>query len=490
MHMRHKFFPSARSLTATMLAVLLASSSCNKLDDFGDINTNPYVTSTPITSALLTNVISGLAGNIQGGGLRGGMYCQYIAETQYTETSNYSTPQINFDGFYVGALMDLQNIINVNTDPATKDLAATRGSNNNQLAVARILKAYLFSVYTDQFGDIPYSEALQGNGQPKYDTQESIYKDILKELKEAAAQFDSGLPFQGDILMGGSNERWIKMANSLRLILSLRLSKVDPTLGASEFNSALADSGPSRSGLISDNSENPKIVYPGGPFKNPWYNLYDGRKDQGVSNVFMNTLSGLTDPRVAAYGSSAIGFPYGLTRDEAVAFGNANPTWARILNDNWRTETAPVTLITHAQVLLARAEAAQRGWTSEDMNGLYADAVKASFEQWGVYNSGSYASYMANASVDLAGGDALKKICTQRWIALFPNFNEGWSEWRRTGYPELTPSPNASNSSKQIPRRFTYGVNEYSLNETNAKEAAARITGGDTQDGRVWWDKQ
>jgi hypothetical protein len=488
--MINKFKQIKRSSAAALLLLLLAGSACNKVSDFGDINNNPAVTGTPITAALLTNVISTMGGNVQGPGLRGGLYCQYMSETQYTEASLYATPQFNFDGFYAGQLIDLQNIILNNTDETTKVQAAASGSNNNQIAVARILKAYHFMVYTDQFGDIPYSESLKGNAQPKYDRQEDIYKDLFKELKEASVQFDNGPVFKGDILLKGDNTHWKKFANSLRLIMALRLSKVNPTLGTAEFNAALTDAGPSKALLINSNAENVRLEYPGGPYKNPWYNLYDGRKDQAVSTVLMNAMSTLNDPRITAYGSSSVGFPYGLTRDQAVAFSNSNPSWAKILSDSWRAENSAVPLLTYAQVLFARAEAAQRGWTTENTGQLYADAIRASFEQWSVYNAGSYASYIANSSVDLSGGESLKKICTQRWLALYPNCIEGWSEWRRTGYPELTPSVNATNSSKQIPRRFTYGINEYSLNEINAKEAASRIAGGDTQDGRMWWDKQ
>lgn len=488
--MLSKYIPIKKAATAGLALLLLTGSSCKKMSDFGGVNINPGVTGDPITAALLTNALAGATASTLGPGVRGGLYCQYMAETQYTEASLYALPQFNFDGFYTAALMDLQNIINVNTDPATKDKVAVSGSNNNQIAVARIMKAYFFLTYTDQFGDLPYSEALKGNATPKYDTQENIYKDLFKELREAAGQFDNGLAVRGDILLNGDNARWKKFANSLRLIMALRLSKVNPTLGTAEFNAALTDAGPSRSLLIASNSDNVSFVFPGGPFKNPWFNLYDGRKDQAVSAFFMDALTALNDPRISAVGSSTVGFPYGLTRDQAVAFGAANPNWSKILSDAWRTEKAPVSLITYSQVLFARAEAAQRGWTTENAAQLYADAIRASFEQWGVYNSSTYTAFMANAAVDLSGGNELNKICYQRWLALYPNCNEGWSEWRRTNIPALTPTPNAVNSSKQIPRRFTYGINEYSLNEANAKEAAARMQGGDTQDARMWWDKQ
>jgi Starch-binding associating with outer membrane len=482
---------SINKISLLVLVVILGlASSCKKIDDFGDINTNPGSTTAPITAALLTNVLSNMPGNVQGPGLRGGLYCQYMSETQYTEISLYSTPQLNVDGVYSGILMDLQNIINSNKEEATREIVSVSGSNNNQIAIARILKAYYFWILTDQFGDLPYSEALSGNPQPKYDTQEFIYKDLLKELKEAAAQFDEGAPMKGDILLGGNKTRWRQFALSVRLLISLRMSKVDPNFAKAQFNEALTESGVNRALLINSNADNITMQLPGGNFKNPWFNLYNGRKDQAVSSVLTGMLSSLNDPRINAYASSSVGFPYGLTRDQAVAFGAANPNWGKILSDSWRAENSPVALLTYSQILFARSEAAERGWTSEDKVQLYKDAIKSSMEQWNVFSTATYNNYLTNSAVDLSTGNALEKIATQRWIALYPNCNEGWAEWRRTGYPALTPSPNASNSSKQIPRRFTYGVNEYSLNETNVRAAATRIQGGDTQDGRVWWDKQ
>jgi len=139
-------------------------------------------------------------------------------------------------------------------------------------------------------------------------------------------------------------------------------------------------------------------------------------------------------------------------------------------------------------MLLTRAEAAQRGWTSEDATTLYNSAIRASFEQWGVYDATAYATYIASSGVSLAGGNALQKIGTQKWIALYPNGYEAWAEWRRTGYPALTPTPYAVNVSKQIPRRYGYPTSEQTLNKANYDAAVARLSGGDTHDARVWWD--
>jgi len=134
-----------------LLSILLFASACKKVN-FGDINRDPNRTTEPNTAALLTNVLSGFGNTVwDQGGVRTlpGLYAQYFSETQYTDASRYSRPTANWDGFYAGAMYDLQNIINTNSDAASAVKATLNGSNANQIALARILKAYYFWWITD-----------------------------------------------------------------------------------------------------------------------------------------------------------------------------------------------------------------------------------------------------------------------------------------------------------------------------------------------------
>ena len=88
-----------------------------------------------------------------------------------------------------------------------------------------------------------------------------------------------------------------------------------------------------------------------------------------------------------------------------------------------------------------------------------------------------------------AAGTNLKQIATQQYLAYYPDGIQGWSNWRRTGYPTLLPAPDGTNSPKVIPRRFMYGTTDYSLNAAAVAVAVSRISGGDKMDSRVWWDK-
>jgi hypothetical protein len=473
------------------LALTVSVGVVSSCESFEELAKNPNAITTPVTSALLTNALNDfdtpsatIAGN------PAGLFCQYIAETQYTDASLYATPQIAWDGAYAGSLNDLQNIININTGADTKAYAALNGSNNNQIAVARILKAYRFWNLTDVYGDIPYSEALQKKLNPKYDTQQEVYNGIFKELKEATAQMDggNGNPFTGDILYHGDMAKWKKFANSIRVLMALRLSKVDPATGKTQLLDALASPG----GVFMSNDDNATIVYPGGTYKHPWFITYDGRKDYAISETIGDILVDSKDQRAAAFGQlngkgELVAFPYGLTRDEAVAFANGHSDFSFVFDKSMREQSSASYVITAAHVYLARAEAAQLGWSTENAEAMYKKGIETSWEQWGVGDTASLDAFLASEAVSLAT-DPLKKIQLQRYVAFYPNGIQGWSEWRRTGVPALTATPKATSISKLIPRRYVYGANEPVLNKTSYQAAVSRTP--DSQDSRVWWDKQ
>jgi hypothetical protein len=481
----------------TLVLGIILTSGCNKLEDFGSTNVNPSATNKPITSALLTNVLSSI-GDFATARVPA-LYCQFFSETQYPDVSCYSLNMASPMGTYSGSLYDLQNIIINNTEEDTKDAAALNGANENQIAIARILKAYIFWTITDRWGDVPYSDALLGDPNVGYDTQESIYTDLLKEMTEAIAQFQSeGAAIKGDIIYNGDIAKWKKFANSCRMLMALRLSKQYPgatEYAATQFKAALADP----AGSIATNDDNFTINYPGGNFRNSYYNMYDGRKDYGESETMTTLLTSLTDSRQSVFGAtvtgaaSTLGVPYGRARTFIDPWCQANPTYCYVFNPNYREQTDPVFLMTAASTLLARAEAADRGWTSETANtsALYESGIKANFTQWDLAEPDE--AYFTSAKVALAaapGSNAnLEKIATQQYIAFYPDGTQGWSNWRRTNIPALLPAPDATNSPKVIPRRYMYGTTDYSLAGAGVQDAVSRLTGGDKMDSRVWWDK-
>lgn len=494
-------------LKKILFSLVLLSFVVTSCGDFGDINDDPNNTTVPVTSALLTNVLSGIGGYSYN--TRSGLYCQYFSETQYPGVSLYDLPQVAWDGNYAGALRDLQTIIELNTDEATALTVSANGSNNNQIAVARILKAYFYSVITDRYGDVPYFEALTQSTTPAYDSQQSIYEDLVKELKEANAQFDSGTPVSGDVLLAGDNDSWKKFSNSIRMMLALRMSNSNPTMGAAEFNDALA------AGTIESSSENVILSYPGGNFTNPVFNTYDGRSDFSISDRLQAELSVGFDDAIedlrywvfgqtvggdaASFGGQLVAVPYGLNRDNVLAFTTANPDYSRIFHEDARAEASPMYIITSSDMNLARAEAAFRGWTTEDYELLYNDGIRASWAQWDIHDytgtygvgaiDGWFADHIAQPMRSLADGNELEKIITQRWLAYFPNGNQGWSLYRRTGFPTLVPAQDALNGSNGIPSRYVYPVAEPNLNPNGFNTAVSAMGGTDSQDAKMWWDQ-
>lgn len=476
---------------ALVVGSLLTIQSCSKIRDFGDVNSNPNATTEPVTKALLTNALSGLGNTVWGNGIsiNAGLFAQFFSETQYTDASRYALTAPNWSGYYAGAMMDLQNIIDYNVSNPGK--AGEHGDNVNQIAIARILKAYFYWILTDTWGDLPYFDALKGNGTIKYDAQQDIYTDLDKELSEAVDQFVTPtVTIKGDILFGGDISKWKKFANSMRLLMALQLSKKYPAAGgvaAQRFASALNHPG----GVIESNSDNATLSYPGGVFNHPLYQYYfiTLRTDYGMSKT-MSDILGNNDNRRTAYGSSTNGVPYGLPQADVGTWLGQNSNWALVLAANHRTPSSPVVLIGAANVYLARAEAANRGWTAENQASLYATGIQRSWEQWGVYNASNFATYLGATAVDLGSGNALQKIQLQQWLAWYPNGTRGFANWRRTNVPALNPAPN--NSNKPIPRRFQYGSEEPQLNPVNYAAAAALYTvagSPNSQDAAIWWDQ-
>lgn len=455
---------------------------CSK---FGDTNVNPNAGTLPVTSALLTNVESNLA--TEPSTSNTAYYVQYFSQVQYPDNHLYAVTTVSWDTYYRGVLFDLQNIIN--TCSEHPDPISLGGNTKNQIQIARILKAYYFSVLTDRYGDIPYSASLKGAPKVAYDKQSDIYSDLFAELKTATDAFEnSGNPIKGDIIFGGDISKWKKFANSLRLILAMRLSKVDPVKGKAEFLAALAEP----SGFIDNNQYNFVLNYPGGSFNNPWYNL-TGASELAITQTIADKLNAYGDPRVFAYGhrnanNLVKGVPYGLNRDHLQAWFVNNTDWSRVFDPAWKRNNSPVCIIPASYIDLLRAEAAIVYNSGEDAFTLLKKGISDSWSQWNV--TGDIDTYLASIGVS-AGNVTAAKIQEQTWIALYGNSQNAWNEWRRTGIPALTPAPDAVNASQKIPRRYAYPSTEGSINKEayNAAVSAFPYGSGDDHDNRVWWDK-
>ena len=490
--------------TVILLAVLLISTDvCKKLEDFGDTNLNPNGVPDPILSALLTNAGINVVGTVTT--QAPSMFCQYLAESTYPGISKYTGLQIDAQGTYSGILQDCQVIINKNNEPDFKAKAAAYGDNNSQIAIATILRSYIMWTMTDRWGDLPYSEALQGAGNllPKYDEQKDIYKGLIEAITLSNDLFNpNGVTVKGDILYGGDVSKWRKFGNSLKMLIAVRMSKRYPNAGeyaATTFNNALN----SPYGYITDNADNFGLQYKSGFYQNPYFALHTSQ-DIAVSLTFTDALNGMGDTRELSMASITNGCPYGLAAAAPLAI-----PYARTFNSTFSAEGAFVTIISAGSVLLAKAEAIERGWvpgtTTADAKIAYDAGVAASFAQWSqtmpaTYLTTGVANYATGpgggsiGGTSVAGSSAatvskLERIALQQWYAFYPAGIQGWSNWRRTGIPVLKPTIFHTNTDGEIPRRYTYGVQDATNNKAQMLIAIARYPLGDVQNQKIWWDQ-
>ncbi|RAJ06956.1 SusD-like starch-binding protein associating with outer membrane [Chitinophaga skermanii] len=477
-----------KKLIKSCLALAIGGLTLGACSISDDMNVNPNLPKEGSNAFLLTYAIQQTPNMVET--IYGNLYIQHWSEKIYTDASRYTNINFSNYSFYADPLMNLQSIIEA------KNLSDEDGSVANQVAVARILRAIFYWHMTDRWGDIPYTNALKGQRvpDPAYDTQQAIYADLFKELKAAQAQIDAGKGPTGDILYNGNMTKWKHLANTVRMLMALRLSKIDAQTGATEFNAAIAD------GAFANNAENAVYKHlPDANNQNNWYYVFivQKRRWYAISEALANYMNSTNDPRIkvfadprAADGKYA-GMPYGV--DGAVA-GNIPESQVSMLGASLRAQDAPTNLVTFPQVLFAMAEAAKLGWINggdASAANYYKQAIEQSVRQWRNNDTTGLGALMTAPGVPYDPANAVKQIAYQRWVHLYMNGYEAWAEWRRTGFPVLTPAPD--NNNLPIPRRQGYPVLEPALNEKNYKDAVQRQTGFNGKDdlnGRVWWDKQ
>jgi len=503
------------------LAGLLVVSACSDRE-FDKINTDPNRPVNVPTPTIVLAAEKQLMDNIrhENFSLRGAqLFAQYYSQNIYTDQSRYDIPRSYVDTYWSNAykvLNNLNTVIKLNTDDETKAVAAagTAGSNVNQIAVCRVLKAFVFHSLTDVFGDIPYEsygsndpdfEALKQDPDiytPKYAPQQKIYEDLLHELQQAADtlwKYRTQNTFgTADVIYQGNNEQWGRFANSLRLRLATRIREKSPELAISHIEAALAQ------GVFTSNTHNAVFKYStNAPNEAPLFRatVSANRKDFAISHVLINALKGETgpfsmeDPRLSVYAlrnknGEYVGQPYGLPLEAAGINGPDDISLpGLVINAADFAET----LMEYAEVAFLIAE--YRNWSDQE----YRTGVRASLEKWGI-DASTAESYVA--SLPAANAET---VLTQKYFALFTQGLEAWSEIRRTGYPTFLVKPNdiiwertTPNGTivyrfepifgNGIPARLFYPLKEQSVNRNNYQQALAR-QGDDVITTKIWWNK-
>ena len=475
-------------LLSVMVVAALAwtGTACDR--NLTSINTNPNGPVSVAPPSILPDAIQSAASNIWGTfqGIKMGLvWDQQVSEIQYPDEDRYiirPNSTSGMWGLYSGGLVNAQAIVDQGVSTKTP----------NWEAVGLIMKSWMFGILTDYMGDIPYSQALKGatNVAPAYDKQQAVYTGIFADLAKAGQEIaPSGLGFPtGDLIYGGDMTKWKKFAYSLMLRDAIHLSKADPTTGAKEAQAAIAG------GVFQSNDDNATLNYTAAN-PNPIYSDHwiGGRDDYGMSATLVDTLKALNDPRLPIYAQPTPADPTVYAgRPPGLISGPPNANVSRI-GALWREQpNAPIVWESYAEVLFIEAEAAQRGWIAGSPASLYAQAITASMQQYGIPQA-QIDAYLAQPRVQFNPATALTQIALQKWIALFMNGEEGFTEVRRTGVPHLVPGPDARLAA--IPLRIPYPDDEAKLNATSY-DAAMTAQGLSptasylvTMAQPVWWDK-
>jgi hypothetical protein len=423
---------------------------------------------------------------------------------------NRDGTQQNWQRYYRNVIRFTADVINATKDQPTR---------SNLYNMARIWQANAFIVVSDSYGDVPYTEAGKGYIAqvllPKYDAQQAIYAAIIKELTEATAALDAAKTVESaDVLYGGNIALWKKLGNSLLLRAGMRLTKVDPALAQATVQKAAQ--GP----LMDANTDNCVIRHDAN-YVNGIGQMLNSTEANNfyLAAPFVNQLKSTADPRLSAIAvryvgaksgpeqtaakaktdaASQIGMPFGFD-NSTITVQAAKDGLASFYDytqaDRTRVvkNTAPMFLVTAAQTQLLLAEAIQRGWATGTIGQVFQKGIRLHMEQMALYDA---KSAIATADIDtyLAANafdpsKALEQINTQYWIASFLNGPEAFANFRRSGFPKLSPNPFPGKAIKgNFINRLTYPNSEISVNKTNVDQAIAR-QGADDLDTKVWWDK-
>lgn len=473
-----------------LLTLGFFASSCT--EEFAEINTNPNDPETISPSLLLPNAIQVVVDRYWGHSTRyqrlnidaAMCWVQHIARNIYinSEGDTYEVPVTissgTWDNVYRNSLVNFESML---------ELSGPEGkyANRNFEGIALTMRAFAFSFLVDIYGPIPYSEALKGAADeainsPRYDRMEDIYASLLNDLKLANEKLSvTGPRVAGDIMFNGDILRWKKFANSLRLKLANRQAAKKPSESRAIMQEIISN--PTQFPVFTSNSDFAELNHANViGSRNKMFDVFSERSDWNISKTFVDKMLELEDPRISAFArpladGTYAGLPNGLT-DEAAATYVASTIGSRFLNAE-----APSILMTYSELMFTLAEAALDGDITGNAAEYFEKAIEASFDQNGVEIPEDYVSKLGTLTKET--------LMTQKWIALFGQGVEAWTEYRRTGFPVM-PAPNPAaifSNNGVLPTRLEYPLSEYSLNMDNLTQGIQMLGGEDNMRTKLWW---
>ena len=543
--LNYKIINMKRILLLPIIAAFFLPMGCTK--DFEQINTDPNAASPASFDAnfflaAAENEYKGAIGGYAGPILLQSMWVQLFSSTttggstyysngdKYVASANIGSYTANSWGACFRAAGLAQQVV--------KDFSADP-TKSNVVAAATVVKALALLYATDIYGDIPYSQALkglEGITQPAYDKQEDVLKGLLAELEAASAQFDASKPSPtSDVIYSGDVDKWKKLANSLMVRIAMRFTKRDAAYAGAWVEKAY------QLGTM-DSHEDDCLMY--GDVSNGYTNPYAGPLSTPAdfysvrwTNHFVDFLKDHNDPRLSIVaevplpgeannndsqleGDTSFSLQVGQPNGYDLVGGATDisnephypgPTgagddicpiggYSRPRSALYLDRASPLFILSYSQTELLLAEAAVWGFNVGSASDHYENALRggaaglAWFGAAATISSNAINAFASQNPLDESSQDAsLKEISEQYWATsgTILMFAEAWNNWRRTGYPELTPVVAPGNfSGGQIPRRQLYPQSEAAVNATNLAAGIQGLSGGDTWVSRVWWDKQ
>lgn len=507
-----------------ILPLVLAATLNGCTKNFEDMNTNPgslteagkrempFMFSKAQSSAAINQGYYQTTQN-----LYADLYAQYFA----LNTNSFQTDRYLIND---GWLPRPGIVTYVQTVPQLRTIFENTENTSGEYALAEIMWVYAFHHLTDYFGPVAYFDAGKAQDVIPYDAQDKIYDDFFKRLDHAVKNLQQagGTNIFGnyDLFYDGDVQQWIRFANTLRLRLALRISKVQPDWAKQEAEAAVT------AGVMTEITHTAKLKRSlnggdgNGLARVASYNEFS------MSSTMLSYLKGYDDPRMKLYyqpavqtgvfrsvrnGSSATAINNPL--NQAAQTSNAGTYWATWNGTAWLPMLeASQTVMNAAEAYFLRAEGAVNGW---NMGGaaqaLYEKGIETSMRQWGITDAAVISGYTQSAAVPVAPGDVAgspavanipvkfgaainiqrQQIGTQKWLAIYPDGMEGWAEYRRSGFPVMYPVAQSDNADLPLGtfiKRLPYPSAEAASNAAELEKGRKLLGGPDNAATRLWWD--
>ena len=501
-----------KKILITCLTLGFFFASCDFDKGFEEMNVNPNSAAQVGVATKITKLQVDISGaryeNWRNSFIYNSTIVQHHAENNWWAGDTYNR---NDDWSFAQWNQAYNNMVKGVQDIITQ--LETDGDTGTHMGMARIMRVFIFHRVTDLYGDIPYSEAGKGYSDgiltPKYDSQEVVYMDMLKELEEAVAQISGdGALGSADVIFGGSAAKWKAFGNSMMLRLAMRLTQVDAATAQAWAVKAIA------AGTMTSNDHIASVKHGDGSTGNRNGHGEVFLADQGsrISTSFMSRM--VNDPRKTRLfmrqsdksqtAADLLGMKNGLKNDpytslDGVSIPAAGDTGVYAMAaTELQSLTAPMVLQTYAEVEFLKAEAAIRGWISSSDKAHYEAGVSAAMKMLeGIYGTtpisdADVSAYLAGDGAYKTGGSVAERweqVMDQYWIATYFNEYEAYSNWRRSGFPTITATrhPN-SYTNGQFMVRMIYPTSESGNNAANYAAAVAN-QGADEYTTPLWWDK-